>query len=191
MTVNKVILVGNLGQDPEMRNTAGGTPVVTLRLATTERRRDRDGNWSDHTEWHSVVVFGRTAENVGRFCRKGKQIYVEGRIQTRKWQDKEGKDRWTTEIVADNVRFLGSGEGGGGGGGDYGNRGGGGDYGNRGGGGGGSRGGGGGGGGGGRDYGDRGGGRGGGGRGGNGGGGDYDDAPPPDDMPYQDEDIPF
>ena len=107
MTVNKAILVGNLGQDPELRSTGSGTPVVTLRIATTERRRDREGNWSDHTEWHSVVVFGRQAENVGRFCRKGKQLYVEGRIQTRKWQDRDGRDRYSTEVVADTVRVLG------------------------------------------------------------------------------------
>jgi single-strand DNA-binding protein len=112
MTVNKAILVGNLGQDPEMRTTASGTSVATLRLATTERRKDREGQWNDHTEWHSVVVFGRQAENVSRFCRKGKQLFIEGRIQTRKWQDREGKDRWSTEIVADNIRFLGSREGG-------------------------------------------------------------------------------
>lgn len=107
MTVNKAILVGNLGQDPEMRTTASGTTVCNIRLATSDRRKDRDGQWTDHTEWHTVVCFGRTAENVGKFCRKGKQVYVEGRIQTRKWQDKDGRDRWSTEIVADNIRFLG------------------------------------------------------------------------------------
>ncbi|MCK6508039.1 single-stranded DNA-binding protein, partial [Myxococcota bacterium] len=120
MSVNKAILVGNLGQDPELRTTGGGTPVATLRIATTERRRDKDNNWSDHTEWHTVVVFGRTAENVSKFCKKGRQLYVEGRIQTRKWQDKEGKDRYSTEIVADVVHFLGGGgERGGDGGGGY------------------------------------------------------------------------
>ena len=128
MTVNKAILVGNLGQDPETRTTGSGVSVCNLRIATTDRRKDRDGNWNDHTEWHNVVVFGRTADNVARFCRKGKQIYVEGRIQTRKWQDRDGRDRYTTEIVADNVRFLnggGDGNQGGGGGGnrDGGNRG--------------------------------------------------------------------
>jgi single-strand DNA-binding protein len=105
--INKVILIGNLGQDPELRSTASGSAVVNLRIATTERRKDRDGNWNDHTEWHSVVSFGRTAENVGKYCRKGKQIYVEGRLQTRKWQDRDGRDRYTTEVVADNIRFLG------------------------------------------------------------------------------------
>ncbi len=105
--VNKVLLIGNLGQDPEMRSTASGTSVANLRLATTDRRKDRDGNWNDHTEWHSVVAFGRTAENVAQYCRKGKQLFIEGRLQTRKWQTKEGQDRYSTEIVADNIRFLG------------------------------------------------------------------------------------
>jgi len=109
--INKVTLIGNLGQDPDMRSTASGAAVTNLRIATTERRKDRDGNWTDHTEWHSVVAFGRTAENVGKYCRKGKQIYVEGRLQTRKWQDRDGRDRYTTEVVADNIRFLGGGAG--------------------------------------------------------------------------------
>lgn len=107
MTVNKAILVGNLGQDPELRTTGSGTAVCTLRIATSDRRKDRDGNWQDQTEWHSVVVFGKTAESVARFCRKGKQLYIEGKIQTRKWQDRDGNDRYSTEIVADGVRFLG------------------------------------------------------------------------------------
>lgn len=105
--VNKVILIGNLGQDPELRSTPGGQSVANLRLATTERRKDRDGNYVEHTEWHSLVAWGKDAENVHKFCRKGKQLYVEGRIQTRKWQDKDGADRYSTEIVADVVRFLG------------------------------------------------------------------------------------
>jgi single-strand DNA-binding protein len=105
--VNKVLLIGNLGQDPELRNTPGGQSVATLRLATADRYKDKDGNWQDRTEWHTVVVWGRTAENVAKFCKKGKQIYVEGRLTTRKWQDKEGKDRYSTEIVADTVQFLG------------------------------------------------------------------------------------
>jgi len=119
--VNKVILVGNLGQDPEVRTTQGGQSVASLRIATTDRVKDKDGNWGDRTEWHSVVVWGRTAENVQKFCRKGKQLYIEGRLQTRKWQDKEGKDRYSTEVVAETVHFLGGGRGeGGGGGGDEG-----------------------------------------------------------------------
>ena len=114
MTVNKAILIGNLGQDPELRSTASGTSVCTLRVATTDRRKDRDGNWSDFTEWHSVVVFGKQAENASRYLAKGRQVYVEGRIQTRKWQDRNGNDRYSTEIVCDNLRFLSSGAGGGG-----------------------------------------------------------------------------
>ena len=121
--INKVILIGNLGQDPDMRSTQSGSTVANLRIATTERRKDRDGNWNDHTEWHSVVSFGRTAENVGKYCRKGKQVYVEGRLQTRKWQDRDGRDRYSTEVVADNIRFLSGGSSQGqsayGGGGNY------------------------------------------------------------------------
>lgn len=114
MSVNKVILIGNLGADPETRTSQSGTTVANLRIATTERVRDREGNWSDQTEWHRVVCFGRTAENVGRFLKKGRQVYVEGRLQTRKWQDRDGNDRWTTEVVANDVRFLGGGRDGGG-----------------------------------------------------------------------------
>lgn len=108
--VNKVILVGNLGQDPELRTTGGGTPVVNLRLATSERRKDNaSGEWVEHTEWHTVIAFGKTAENVHQYCQKGKQLYIEGKLQTRKWQDREGHDRWSTEIIAETVRFLGGG----------------------------------------------------------------------------------
>ena len=106
MTVNKAILVGNLGADPETRTTQGGSTVCNLRLATTSRVK-RGEQWEDATEWHRVVCFGRTAENVARFCTKGKSIYVEGRIQTSKWTDKDGNDKYTTEIVADDIRFLG------------------------------------------------------------------------------------
>lgn len=112
--VNKVILIGNLGQDPELRSTQGGQSVCTLRLATTDKYKDKEGNWVDRTEWHSVVVWGRQAETVNQYCKKGKQIYVEGRLTTRKWQDKTGADRYTTEVVAENVRFLGGAGGGGG-----------------------------------------------------------------------------
>jgi single-strand DNA-binding protein len=167
MTVNKVILVGRLGRDPEIRTTSGGNSVGNIRLATTERRKDRDGNWSDQTEWHTVVCFGKTAETAGRFLKKGRQVYVEGRLQTRKWQDKEGRDRYSTEVVCNALRFLGSkDDGGGGGGGSYGGGGGGGSYG--------------GGGGGGGSY-------------GGGGGGSSSDTGRGggDDMPFQDEDIPF
>lgn len=123
--INKVILIGNLGQDPDLRSTASGATVANLRIATTERRKDRDGNWNDHTEWHSVVSFGRTAENVGKYCRKGKQVYIEGRLQTRKWQDRDGRDRYSTEVVADNIRFLSGGGQGASQGGSYGGGGGG------------------------------------------------------------------
>ena len=117
MSVNKVILVGNLGADPEVRSTNSGSQVANLRIATTSRTKDRDGNWSDETEWHRVTCFGRTAENVQRFLRKGRQVYVEGRLRTRKWQDQNGNDRWSTEVIANNVVFLGGRDGGGGGGG--------------------------------------------------------------------------
>ena len=107
MSVNKAILVGRLGADPELRNTAGGTSVVNIRLATSDRRKDGD-QWVDHTEWHNVTVWGRSADNVAKYCTKGKELFVEGRIQTRKYQDKSGADRYATEIVAENIRFLGS-----------------------------------------------------------------------------------
>jgi single-strand DNA-binding protein len=106
--VNKVILVGNLGQDPETRSTGGGNSVTQLRLATTEKYKDRDGNLQERTEWHTVVVWGKQGEACGKHLTKGRQVYVEGRLQTRKWQDKEGKDRYSTEVIGDNVRFLGS-----------------------------------------------------------------------------------
>ncbi len=114
MSVNKVILVGHLGADPETRTAGTGTVVANLRLATSERVKQGD-EWSDHTEWHRIVCFGRTAENVSRYLKKGRQIYVEGRIRTKKWTDKEGHDKYTTEILADQIHFLGGGgrEGGG------------------------------------------------------------------------------
>ena len=108
MSVNKVILVGNLGRDPEMRYTSGQTAVARFSIATTERRKDQSGNWNDHTEWHNVVTFGKQAENCANYLKKGRQVYVEGRLQTSKWQDKEGKDRYTTEIIANTVQFLGN-----------------------------------------------------------------------------------
>lgn len=107
MTVNKVILVGNLGKDAEIRNTAGGTQVASLRLATTDRQKSAGGEWTDHTEWHSVVCFGKLAELMDRFGKKGKQLYVEGRIQTREWADKDGQKRWSTEVIAGEIRLLG------------------------------------------------------------------------------------
>jgi single-strand DNA-binding protein len=115
-SVNKAILVGNLGRDAEMRFTAGGTPVATVSLATTEKFKDREGNNKEETQWHRVVIWGKTAEVLHEYLTKGKQIYVEGRIQTREWTDKEGKPAKTTEIRADKVVLLSSGGGGGGGG---------------------------------------------------------------------------
>jgi single-strand DNA-binding protein len=113
-SVNKAILVGNLGRDAEMRFTAGGTPVATVSLATTERYTDREGQKREDTQWHRVVIWGKTAESIHEYLTKGKQIYVEGRIQTREWTDKEGKQVKTTEIRADRVVLLSSGGGGGG-----------------------------------------------------------------------------
>ena len=113
-SVNKAILIGNLGRDAEMRFTAGGTPVATVSLATTERYTDREGQKKEDTQWHRVVIWGKTAESIHEYLTKGKQIYVEGRIQTREWTDKEGKQARTTEIRADRVVLLGGGGGGGG-----------------------------------------------------------------------------
>jgi single-strand DNA-binding protein len=111
-SVNKVILVGNLGRDPETRYTTGGEAVTNIRLATTDTWKDKAGEKQERTEWHSIVFFGRQAEIAGEYLKKGRQIYVEGRLQTRKWQDKEGQDRYTTEIVADRMQMLGNREGG-------------------------------------------------------------------------------
>ncbi len=106
--INKVILVGNLGNDPDIRYTAGGAAVANISLATTDSWRDKEsGEQQDRTEWHRIVFFGRLAEIVGEYLRKGSQVYVEGRLQTRKWQDKTGNDRYTTEIVANEMQMLG------------------------------------------------------------------------------------
>jgi single-strand DNA-binding protein len=107
-SVNKVILIGNLGRDPETRYTTGGDAVTNLRIATTEAWKDKSGEKQEKTEWHTVVLFGRLAEIAGEYLKKGSQVYVEGRLRTRKWQDKEGQDRYTTEIVADTMQMLGS-----------------------------------------------------------------------------------
>ena len=119
--INKVILVGNLGRDPEVRTTPSGQPVATLRLATTRKWKDRDGNRQEQTEWHDVVCWGRQAEVAGQYLTKGRQIYVEGRLQTRSWEDKtHGDKRYRTEVVCDNFQMLGSrGDLDGGGGGRY------------------------------------------------------------------------
>lgn len=111
MGVNKVILLGNLGKDPELRYTPQQLAIGTFSLATTERRKDSSGQWTDVTEWHNVVTFGKTAENCSNYLKKGRQAFVEGRIQTRKWQDKEGRDRYTTEIIASSVQFIGGAKG--------------------------------------------------------------------------------
>jgi single-strand binding protein len=118
--VNKVILIGNLGADPESRSTAGGMQVTNLRLATSESWRDKQsGEMKENTEWHRVVCFGRLGEVAAQYTRKGSKVYIEGRIQTRKWQGQDGQDRYTTEIVAGDLQMLdgrgGSGGGGGGG----------------------------------------------------------------------------
>ena len=105
--VNKVILIGNLGSDPELRDTSGGTQVCNFRLATNEQYKDKDGNKQDRTEWHRIVTFGKLAAICGQYLRKGKQIYIEGRVQTREWQDKNDQKRWTTEIVANQMVMLG------------------------------------------------------------------------------------
>ena len=105
--VNKVILVGNLGANPEMRFTQAGQAVANLRLATTERWTDKSGQKQEITEWHRVVVWGKQAEICGQYLTKGRQIYVEGRIRTRQWQDQQGQKRYSTEIVAQTVQMLG------------------------------------------------------------------------------------
>lgn len=107
--VNKVILVGNLGRDPEVRYSPSGQAVANVTIATSESWKDKNsGEKQERTEWHRVVFFGRLAEIAGEYLKKGAQIYVEGRLQTRKWQDKEGHDRYTTEIVAAEMQMLGS-----------------------------------------------------------------------------------
>ena len=115
-SVNKVILVGNLGRDAELRYTPGGAAVATLNMATTEVWNDKSGQKQEKTEWHRVVLWGKQAESLQEYLTKGKQIYVEGRLQTRQWDDKDGNKRYTTEIKADRITLLGGGGGGRGGG---------------------------------------------------------------------------
>jgi len=112
-SVNKVILVGNLGRDAELRYTPGGAAVATLNMATTEIWNDKAGQRQEKTEWHRVVLWGKTAESLAEYLTKGKQIYVEGRLQTRQWDDKDGNKRYTTEIRSDRVVLLSGGGGGG------------------------------------------------------------------------------
>lgn len=104
--LNKVMIIGRLGRDPEIRYASTGVPIATLRIATDESYQDREGNKVERTEWHSVVVFQRQAENCQTYLRKGSLVYVEGSLQTRKWQDQQGQDRYTTEIKASRVQFL-------------------------------------------------------------------------------------
>ena len=107
MSVNKVILVGNLGKDPELRYTPSGTAVANFSLATSETYKDRDGQRQTKTEWHNVVAWRQLAEICGKYLHKGKQVYIEGKLTTRKWQGRDGTDRYTTEIVADTMQMLG------------------------------------------------------------------------------------
>ena len=127
-SVNKVILLGNLGRDPETRYTTGGDAVTNLRIATSEQWKDKSGEKQERTEWHSVVLFGRTAEIAAEYLKKGRSVYIEGRLQTRKYTDKDGVEKYSTEIVADRMQLIGGtregggdaefpGSGGGGGGG--------------------------------------------------------------------------
>ncbi len=104
--LNKVMIIGYLGRDPELRYTQTGSPVATLNIATDESYTDRDGNKVERTEWHRVVVFQRAAENCSQYLSKGSLVFVEGKLQTRKWQDQQGQDRYSTEIKADRVQFL-------------------------------------------------------------------------------------
>jgi single-strand DNA-binding protein len=126
-SVNKVILVGNLGADPEIRYMPSGDAIANIRLATTDRYKDKaSGEFKEATEWHRVAFFGRLAEIVGEYLKKGSSVYIEGRLRTRKWQGQDGQDRYSTEIVADQMQMLGGrggAGGGGGGGGGYGDEG--------------------------------------------------------------------
>ena len=114
-SVNKVILIGNLGRDPETRYMPDGGAITNISIATTETWKDKNGDKQEKTEWHRVAFFGKLAEIAGEYLKKGSQCYVEGRLQTRKWQDKDGQDKYTTEIVADRMQMLGSRQGMGGG----------------------------------------------------------------------------
>lgn len=118
-SLNKVFLIGNLGADPEVRYTPSGQAVANFRIATSDVWSDKNGERQERTEWHRIVVWGKSAELCGEYLRKGRSVHIEGRLQTREWDDKSGQKRYTTEIVADRVTFLGSRDGGGGGGGGY------------------------------------------------------------------------
>ena len=113
-SVNKAIIIGNLGKDPEMRYMPSGDAICNFSLATTDSWKDKNGEKQEKTEWHRISMFGKLAEIAGEYLKKGSQVYVEGRIQTRKWTNKEGQDQYTTEIVADKMQMLGGRSGGGG-----------------------------------------------------------------------------
>ena len=114
-SVNKVILIGNLGRDPETRYMPEGGAITNISIATTDKWKDKNGEMQEKTEWHRVAFFGKLAEIAGEYLKKGSQVYVEGRLQTRKWQDKDGQDKYTTEVVANVMQMLGSRQGMGGG----------------------------------------------------------------------------
>jgi single-strand DNA-binding protein len=117
-SVNKVILLGNLGRDPETRYTTGGDAVTNLNIATSEQWKDKNGEKQERTEWHRVVLFGRQAEIAGEYLKKGRSVYIEGRLQTRKYTDKDGVEKYSTEIVGDRMQLIGGARDGGGGGAD-------------------------------------------------------------------------
>jgi single-strand DNA-binding protein len=119
-SVNKVILIGNLGKDPELRYTPGGAAVVNFSIATNEKWKDKEGNPQERTEWHNIVLWGRLAEIANDYLRKGSPVYIEGRLQTRNWEDRDGNKRYTTEIVGMQMQMLGRAEGAGSGGRDAG-----------------------------------------------------------------------
>ena len=105
-SLNKVMLIGNLGKDPEVRYTASGQAVASFSLATSEKFKSKTGEWEERTEWHNITLWGKLAEIAGEYLAKGKTVYIEGRLQTRKWQDKNGNDRYTTDIVGDKMQML-------------------------------------------------------------------------------------
>jgi single-strand DNA-binding protein len=113
-SLNKVMLIGNLGKDPEVRYTTSGTAVASFSVATTDKIKNKNGEWEERTEWHNITLWARLAEIAGEYLSKGKTVFIEGRLQTRKWQDKDGRDRYTTEIVGEKMQMLSpKGEGGG------------------------------------------------------------------------------
>ena len=114
-SVNKVILIGNLGKDPELRYTPGGAAVTNFSIATNERWKDKSGQSQERTEWHNIVLWGRLAEIANDYLKKGSPVYIEGRLQTRSWEDRDGNKRYTTEVVGNQMQMLGRAEGGGGG----------------------------------------------------------------------------